>query len=432
MKRGLKPIVLISYYYTPCTLTPAQRISYWAENFHQLGYYPIVVTRDWDAEIKTHQDTKIAFGEKLRIEKFATHEVHYLPFTPGILDRAYLRFGENILRPLFLVSKILDVVLASSTLRFTSFSNFQPYLEKLVFEQKPEKMIISGEPFYLFRIGYYLNKRLGVSWIADYRDDWSTNELQMQKRGGSFRKWIANLEAHFEKTWVSSAEFIISVSDSYTKRITSFLSKKGITVQNGFEESLLEIPAGKLAEEFILMYSGVLYPSQNLNCILGALELAFHERRPFKLVFLGAGFDVKEKKRIESMVPDYLSDYVEVTTRFTRKEAIQKLQSAHILVGIAYGEMKGIPSSKLYEYLALGKPVLLCPSDKDVMEQILTESKLGYFANTAAEAKALIDEIRGLYLDEKKLSTLKENSRKFISPYSRFNQLKELAKHLAD
>jgi glycosyltransferase involved in cell wall biosynthesis len=254
----------------------------------------------------------------------------------------------------------------------------------------------------------------------------------MEKNGSVVRKWIANLEAHFEKTWVSSAEFIISVSDSYTKRISSFLSKKGITVQNGFEESLLEIPAGKLAEEFTLMYSGVLYPSQNLNCILGALELAFHERRPFKLVFLGAGFDIKEKKRIESMVPDYLSDYVEVTTRFTRKEAIQKLQSAHILVGIAYGEMKGIPSSKLYEYLALGKPVLLCPSDKDVMEQILTESKLGYFANTAAEAKALIDEIRGLYLDEKKLSTLKKNSRKFISPYSRFNQLKELAKHLAD
>ena len=428
----MKKIILVSFYFVPCTLTPAQRLSYWAENFYRLGYYPIVVTRAWDKQIKTHQDTKISFGEKLRIEKFQTHEVHYLPFSPGILDSAYRHFGENFLRPLFLAIKILDVILASVTLKFTSFSNFQPYLEKLIQDQKPEKIIISGEPFYLFRIGYNLRKKLGISWIADYRDDWSTNELQMQKGGGLIRKWIANLEANYERLWVSSAEFIISVSEPYTTRISSFLLKKGVTIQNGFEESLLEIPQQELEEEFTVMYSGVLYPSQNLTCVLDALELAYQEKKPFKLVFLGAGFDVKEKKRIESLVPDYLSDYVEVTTRFTRNEAIERLQSAHILLGIAYGEMKGIPSSKLYEYLALGKPVLLCPSDGDVMERILRESKLGFFANTPEEAKSLIGDIRELYLNEKKLAAMKENSRRFILPYSRFNQLNELAKHLAN
>jgi len=335
----LKKIVLVSFYFSPCTLTPSQRLSYWAENFHRLGYYPIVVTRAWDKEIKTHHDTKIPFGEKLRIERFSTHEVHYLPYTPGILDRAYLHFGENFLRLLFLVIKVLDVFLASFTLKFTSFSNFQPYLEKLILDQKPEKVIISGEPFYLFRIGYYISKKLGISWVADYRDDWSTNELQMQKGGSSFRKWLINLEARYEKKWVSTAQFIISVSESYTNRISSFLTKTGVTVQNGFEELLLEIPPQQLEKEFTLMYSGVLYPSQNLSCILGALELAYQEKKPFRLVFLGAGFDVKEKKRIESMVPSYLSEYVEVTTRFPRMVAIEKLQKAHVLLGIAYGVM---------------------------------------------------------------------------------------------
>jgi len=86
----------------------------------------------------------------------------------------------------------------------------------------------------------------------------------------------------------------------------------------------------------------------------------------------------------------------------------------------------------LYEYLALGKPVLLCPSDGDVMEKILSESKLGFFANTSKDAKCSIETLRELYLDEQKLSALKENSRQFISPYSRFNQLKELAKRLAN
>lgn len=413
-------------------MTPAQRITFWAENFHQHGIYPIVVTRAWNQDIKTHQDTKRPLGEKVVIEKYSTHEVHYLPFKPGILDWAYLHLGEGIFRPIFLLVKVLDVLFARFTLAFTSFSNFLPYLSNLIQKENPENMIISGEPFYLFRLGYQLNKRNGISWIADYRDDWTTNELQMEKGGSRVRKWIASIETSYEKKWVGTSEQIISVSEPYTKRISDFLNLPGITVQNGFEESLLNLPEVDLEKEFTIMYSGVVYPSQDLKVILGALELAFAERNPFRLIFLGAGFDVKEKRRIEALVPSHLADYVEVTSRFPRAEAIRRLQKAHVLLGMAYGNMKGIPSSKLYEYLALGKPVLLCPTDEDLMEKILSESSLGFFAKDSKESFLLIKEIRTLYDDSDKMDKLKQISRKAILPYSRENQLKILAKHLGN
>ncbi|HSF55749.1 MAG TPA: glycosyltransferase [Algoriphagus sp.] len=426
----MRKIILVSYYFSPCTLTPAQRITYWAQNFHRFGFYPIVVTRAWNKDLKTHLDTKVPFGEKIEVQKFPNFEVHYLPFKPGILDWSYKRFGEGKLRPIFLLTKLLDVLMAQFTLAFTSYSNFLPHLQELIREGNPGKILISGEPFYLFRLGYKLRRIFGISWVADYRDDWSTNELQMEKGGSRIRKWVAKIESNYEKKWVGTADSVISVSEAYTRRISDFLRKPGITIQNGFEEALLDLPDSQLYDQFTVMYSGILYPSQDIRLILEVMDKCLEQNRPFRLVFLGAGFDVKEKKRIEALVPNHLKSFVDVTDRFPRNQALEMLQKAHVLLGMAYGDMKGIPSSKLYEYVALGKPVLLCPTDGDVMEAILKETGLGFFADNIFQSGTIIRELQDSYMREKFRCQFKERSREKVKGYSRFHQLEKLAQYL--
>lgn len=427
----MKNILLISFYFSPCTLTPSQRITYWAKNFYRLGYYPTVITREWNVESRSHQETKKPLGLKIRHEKYEQFEVYYLPFKPGLLDTSYLKYGESSLRPLFYLSKVLDVFFAKFTLRFTSFSNFLPFIKEVIKRKSFNLAVISGEPFYLFRIGYELNRQIGLKWFADYRDDWSTNELQMQKTGGKLRRWIASIEASYEKKWVGTSESIISVSEVYTDRIARFLDKKGTTVENGFEEELLHIDTLPLNPEFTVTYSGVLYPSQDLTVILSVLKFAVDAKRPFFLKFLGAGYDIKEKKRIENLVPPELRKFVKVTERLPRKDALVELMKSHVFLSMAYGDMKGIPSSKLYEYMALGKPVLLCPSDNDIMENMLLESGLGFFASDPEEGYREIQRIQNLY-KKGEIEELRINSRKEITKYSRFNQLKKIQEVLID
>jgi glycosyltransferase involved in cell wall biosynthesis len=398
---------------------------------HRLGYYPTVITRAWTTDIRSHQDTKRALGDKVRHEVFDTHEVYYLPFHPGILDRAYLTFGESALRPLFLLIKLLDVFLARFTLKLTSFANFLPFIKNLLKNSNFDAAIISGEPFYLFGIGYSLKNELGLKWIADYRDDWSTNELQMENSGGTVRKWIAKVEATYEKKWVGTAEAIISVSKIYTDRLGKFLGKKGYTIENGFEEELISLKSEELHPVFTLTYSGVLYPSQDLSVILGALQLAKNNADPFQLIFLGAGFDLKQRRRIEDSIPSELKPFVKITDRLPRALALVELQKTHAFLAMAYGNMKGIPSSKLYEYLALGKPVLLCPSDTDVMEQMIVESGLGFIANSAEACYEQIVAIKSHY-ERGEVEELKSNSQDKVAKYSRFNQLQQIKEVLGD
>ncbi|SFB30752.1 Glycosyltransferase involved in cell wall bisynthesis [Algoriphagus aquimarinus] len=370
-------------------------------------------------------------GNNVRQEIFDTHEVYYLPFQPGILDRAYLTFGESALRPIFLLTKLFDVFMARFTLKFTSYANFLSLAKTLYKKSEFKATIISGEPFYLFRIGYSLHRELNVRWIADYRDDWSTNELQMENSGGAIRKCIANIESKYEKKWVGTAESIISVSSIYTDRLSKFLGKKGFTIENGFEEELLELKPEELFPVFTLTYSGVLYPSQDLSVILGALQIALNNGQPFHLLFLGAGFDVKQGRRIADSIPIDLRPFVKITDRLPRALALTELHKSHAFLAMAYGSMKGIPSSKLYEYLALGKPVLLCPSDADVMEQMIAESGLGFVANSAEGCYQQILKIKAHY-EQGEIHELRKNSLSEIMKYSRFNQLQHIKEVLGD
>src|SRR5690606_25695203 len=119
--------------------------------------------------------------------------------------------------------------------------NFYPFLKQLAKEKGIRHLVVSGEPFYLFRVGYLSAKRIGMKWFADYRDDWTTNELQRLKGHRFLRAIIFRIESIYERKWVGTAEKIISVSERYTQRIVDLVKRPGLTIPNGFDEQLLEL-----------------------------------------------------------------------------------------------------------------------------------------------------------------------------------------------
>lgn len=421
----MKKIIIATYFFQPCTLTPSQRVTYWAENFHRLGYWPIIVTREWEIETESYFDTKKKVGNRIRHVIHENYEVYYIPFRPGILDRAYVSWGENYLRPLFLAVKLLDIFLVNYTLKCTSYRGYLPVLKTIINEEKISSLLISGAPFYLFKLGYIITKESNIPWFADYRDDWTTNEIEIQKGSSILRRFINFIERNYEKKWVGTSEKILSVTDFYTNRISKLVGRKGITIENGFDDDILKLESIPLFDDFTIVYSGTLYSFQNLNIILEALKLFLLQGRKFNLVFLGSGFDIKEKRRIDELIAEELKPYVKITNRMSRLEALRFMQQSHVLLSISYGALKGIPSSKLYEYIGLRKPVILCPSDKDVMENMLTDAGVCYVANTAEECFRQIEAVMKIYSSQD-TKVFTNNSTRKISKYSRRNQLAKL------
>ena len=92
-------------------------------------------------------------------------------------------------------------------------------------------------------------------------------------------------------------------------------------------------------------------------------------------------------------------NYYRMTDRVSRTEALEQLSRSHLLYLAAYGDFKGIPSSKIFEYIALERPVLLCPSDGDLMEKTLTDTGQALALNSKQEVVNALNRLYKSFLD---------------------------------
>ena len=113
-----------------------------------------------------------------------------------------------------------------------------------------------------------------------------------------------------------------------------------------------------------------------------------------------------------------------ITDRIPKQSVIEVQQKSDLLLMISHKGIKGIPSSKMYEYIGLKKSILLYPNDNDIIEATLLDSKLGLICENK---KQILDCLIDL-MEKKKIggSLQIEVDQSKIDFYSRKSQTKEL------
>lgn len=426
----MKKILIISYFYEPCSLTAAQRIAGWAKYLNEFGYYPIIITRNWDNKISKPEDVLVSSGNEIVYNQFDTHEVYYLPYRASLRDRLFVRFQNvNWLQKLTKVLTLVELIGENFSNSFISYSNLHKKAESVLEKDKQIKaVIISGNPFNQFRFGFLLNKKFNIPWIADYRDDWNTSELELNF--GKIKKFISKLQSKSEKKWVGTSECITSVSKVYVDKIGKFVNKKGYVVLNGYDGLDHPTTLSDNKSEFNITYNGSLYNSQPIEPLLEVMKKLILDQTinlKIKLNFPGLAFDKSQKQRIENFL-DGFEDYFSITDRIPKNEVIKIQQNSDLLLMIAHKGLKGIPSSKLYEYVGMKKRILLFPNDHDIIEETLLDTGLGLICNSESE---LYEKLLKMILEKQNnLNQPNDINQSKIDYYSRKNQTAELAKLL--
>jgi hypothetical protein len=174
----MQRILIISYFFPPCNLTASQRVYSWANLLKEKGYAPTVITRNWDIPIKSSEDVLKSTGKKNKYECNECYESIYVPYKASLRDRIYIKLAGSKLQGLSKIFTLIELFFENYSTRFIAHRNI--YLEARKFLKKnPDvtKVIISANPFNLFFFGFLLKKEFNIEWIADYRDDWNTTEL---------------------------------------------------------------------------------------------------------------------------------------------------------------------------------------------------------------------------------------------------------------
>ena len=423
---NLKKVIILSDYFPPCNLTPAERIFSFACYLNEFGYYPIVVTRNWDIPILHSRDEHKRTGDRIIHEKKQNYEVYYLPFKPTLKNKLFEKFFGTKFYFLYLWIAFIYAIGENFSSLFTPYLPLYRLCKKLLLENKDIRyLIISGSPFHLFKFGYKMNKQFNIKWIADYRDDWNTNSLI---QASVFKKLLKNISVYYEKKWVSSAVFFISVSDFYVKKIHNLLKVvPGYTIYNGYIESNYSGNEQEISNHFIITYVGSLYSTQVVEIFLTAYKRFIDKAGKTidsKVIFVGLKANPPLFSIVQKQVKGY-EDNFEYTHRVSKKDAIAIQQKSTLLLAIGHGENKGIPGSKLYEYIALRKPVLICPSDNDVIEETLNSTNQAIIANNVDECVSRLHELYAEFLKYGKINVKTDDA--IIQQYARKYQVGKLA-----
>ena len=378
-----------------------------------------MITRAWNENQKDLVDPLDA--NELIIEKMDAYEIRRLPYKRTLRDKLSKYPALKVLQKALTLK---EMIFSNYFLSSLPYLNFYTEARSIIEQEDIKAVIASGRPFQSFFIGHTLKKEFDLLWIPDYRDEWNSHQNIGDQN--FIERYVQRLMRKSELKWTSNADFFLSVSDTWVDSISTLIKKEGKAVYNGYVE-LKEVqknvePSSKL----IITYAGTLYPTQNLDLFLDAcISIIPNKELNLEVRFIGINMIPEEEQKIRRKIKEFESNFV-FYDRMPKKELQQFMAETDVLYLTGFKNIKGWYPVKLFEYYAEGKPLLLCPSDNDVMESFVVKTNIGHIANTEKECKEII-----LSLIKQKMTAQNleyERNTEYGKTFSREYQTSKLAK----
>ena len=234
--------------------------------------------------------------------------------------------------------------------------------KKLVRRHKVNCIITSGPQHFSHLAGYVGSKVSRAKWVMDYRDPW-TQPAQAHDNSYQFR-----LNSWLEKKFIQQADRVVVVSPTWLNDIASGFDlelehrKKFVLKLNGHDiQTIPPTNGGKhIPSRTVIHFNGMLAPgtADVFPVLLQALK-TIEERgitpEDLKLSFCGLPNELLSE--LESARADR---YVDNIGALPHSESIQQCLYSDVLMILVSADRfyHGAIPGKLYEAIALGKPIL--------------------------------------------------------------------------
>jgi hypothetical protein len=252
------------------------------------------------------------------------------------------------------------------------------FLSEYIKNHHIDVIITTGPPHSLHLIGLSLKKQLGVKWLADFRDPWTSigyhKQLKLTQKSRLKHKFL-------EKQVLNNADQIVVTSYTTQQEFKNITAKPIDVITNGYDVETSEKII--LDSTFSLSHIGSLLSKRNPIVLWKVLSDLVNEQEgfssDFKLNFIGSVSD----DVLHTIEKHGLSNYVNNVSYVSHKEAIkyQKKSQVLLLIEINSEDTKCIIPGKLFEYMVSNRPIIaIGPKHSDV-ETIIKETNTGHYFN---------------------------------------------------
>jgi glycosyltransferase involved in cell wall biosynthesis len=216
-------------------------------------------------------------------------------------------------------------------------------------------IVATGEPFVLFMYACRLSKEFGIPWIADYRDPWTHDRLRLGWRVS--RMWNAVLEAKC----TAGVSAITTVSEFVGDLIATLIKGAPIhVVPNGYDPEAVScargIPQG--SEKLTIAFAGTIWDGDPLASFLSACSQFVIRTRDARLELRFIG--INRRDEVEALVRSRYPSLIPCVTFLKKAPNANILQALATANAFLLFNMFAYPGTKIYDYLALRRKILLC------------------------------------------------------------------------
>jgi glycosyltransferase involved in cell wall biosynthesis len=424
-------VLIISYYWPPYTGSGVQRWLKFAKYLPEFGWEPVVYTPESPEYGLQDESFLKEIPDACTVIKRPIWEPYKL---------LNLFKGKSKQSNIGLVKSNASKGLKDKVLNWIRGNIFIPdprvfwvrpsvrFLTQYLKANPVDVIITTGPPHSMHLIGLGLKQKLGITWLADFRDPWSKLDFLDQFM---VTAWSRKRYENFESKVLKHADAVLGTSHSMKDFLQDFDHQKFYTITNGYDESDFDNIPNVQPEKFIISHTGLLNENRNPSNLWKVLNELCEENEAFS-----NELEIQLTGLVDSNVVAIIQAYPLLKARLKlqayqpHSEVIRQNAKAAVLLMLinnTHNANANIPG-KLFEYLAVKRPILSIGKKSADASKIVEACHAGFALeyDATTELKAALLQLFEAYQSQSNNNKAFKN----IEQYSRKALTKKLAELL--
>ncbi|MCV9996506.1 hypothetical protein OIU93_19760 [Paeniglutamicibacter sp. ZC-3] len=383
-------VLIISSHYTPEPVIGAIRPSKLAAFLHARGHEVVILSKSGPWEISDGDGPEVLRTPWIRLPVFRYEDGSLkrndLPI-PTAAEQAAGNFKQRLRR-----------LLADWSHEIFSIPDPEggwiPFGyragKKAIEDSGIEVIFATGPSFSSHIIAARLARRFGVSWVADYRDLWTTGEYYM------FGRMRKRIDGWIEQRVLANVACVTAIGQGLTNSLSENFPVVSHMVRNGTDEVVLAPLANRRPLSSARL--NLLYVGNNFYGGRRTPKLLFRAAREMQLSPIDVKFHFlgSDPSAVDFMAREEgVLDLVEVHPSVGHMESLEWQSRADGLLLLLWDDPRerDTISGKLFEYAAVRRSIILLGYADGEAAQIVHEHRLGWCVSEPEGSTALLSDL---------------------------------------
>lgn len=216
----------------------------------------------------------------------------------------------------------------------------------------------TAPPMSVHRAARAVAQRLGVPWVAEYRDPWHDPDTGRPAFAGTI---MAAAARTMRRQIVTGPNLCVGVSDGIVSWLERDQARDPVLARNGIPDRLLAVATNASAiDPHRTVYFGSFYLQRTPIHYFDALVALREEGAlsgDFALDLIGDVATFNGAPLADMLKSRRLAEATTIAARIPHSEVMERMRSAGVLLLLAQQQPRQVPN-KLYEYFAANRPIL--------------------------------------------------------------------------